>query len=146
MTSNIEKRLAALEAQLGEHEQIIPLIFPDWASPGAPTVLDLAAPPDADGWAWISPYYSVKFWGGHSGRVAGGTRPAAGGPRVSTSQPVGVDRGRLAPAARTGGPGDGAECLTPIPRLILRTPCVRRSRPTSKQPWWSCWPRPSWPN
>ena len=64
MTSNISKRLAALEAQLGEHEKIIPLIFPDWACAGSPTAADLAAPPDADGCAWISQYYSVKFWGG----------------------------------------------------------------------------------
>jgi len=145
MTSNIEKRLAALEAQLGEREKMIPLIFPDWA---LSWLAHGGGPRRAPGYGWLRLDFPVLLGEvlGGTRRVAGGTRPATGGPSVSTSQPVGGDGQRLAPAARTGGPGDGAECLRPSPRSQERLPTGRSSRPNLKTVWWIYWPRPWWPS
>ena len=63
MTSNLEKRLAALEAELGEGEKMTTILFKNFGG-RLPAGADLTAPVTPDATAWVSPYYSVKFWGG----------------------------------------------------------------------------------
>ena len=67
MTSNIEKRLAALEAQLGEREKMTTILFKNFGG-CLPAGADLTAPVTADATAWVSRFYSVKFWGGTPAR------------------------------------------------------------------------------
>ena len=69
MTSNMERRLAALEAQLGEGEKMTTILFKNFGG-SLPVGADLTAPVTADATAWVSRFYSVKFWGGTPARWA----------------------------------------------------------------------------
>jgi hypothetical protein len=60
----LKQRLARLQALVAEEEKCFPVLIKWWAAGGPPTEADLTAPVDANGHAWVSPYYAVSFHGG----------------------------------------------------------------------------------
>ena len=64
MSSNLEKRIERLQNLLGDEEKCLVILFTHFGDPSEITQEQLTAEVSPDGEAWVSPYYSVKFWGG----------------------------------------------------------------------------------
>ena len=102
MSSNLEKRIERLQGLLGDEEKVLVILFTHFGDPSEITQEQLTAEVSPDGEAWVSPYYSVKFWGGTPAKWARLLAELRADPKHQ--QPTHTSRRWSAPSASTAGP------------------------------------------